>query len=468
MGQFGCRTWSKPQIWTRFNCTDLARFLSHRHTFLQHSGLLLCRSYLHLFQKSRSFSGSEQRSDGWISGIPDDFFILCSRFCESWANFSPNDGFEYRTQPGGLHRRRLPWEHGLQKILHFLIFFILLVPFYSAQRTGSLRHPNPAYEEWIESYEGEFNQLKYTDITYRGDRRANAGREKLAPYSNGIEPGELTGNFLFQLGSEQTQGLEQDIALPETAQGSLSSNGVRFRPRGFQLRLAKRLFQFRNFSSHLDFTMRKSRAFLDRADGTILRTPSGERIDSLNGMQDNYFHNLDWIIRKPLAQKSRYDAELFGGVRFSDMSIQVNTTGTLANASLGELNSAKRDYTFRNLGIGPFLGFRANTPITNKVSTGVSVKQILLPSKGEASLSRLNEQAGGNIAVNETLIQSQSTAFPITELSWDLNFHFDQFKKLYVGYSYSHWNLYEIQGFGSENFRNLTMHGPRAALRFLF
>ena len=466
MGEFGRRHWSKSKIWISHDLPIQLRDFSLWSLDLQFSWLLFSGCRLCHLAKSQCLRGCQPRHDGWVSWLINHFFILCCRFHESCTKFTPDDDPKCWAKLSRLNCRCIPREHDLQKIFPFLIFLTFFGSLHAAPENMNLKHPNPAYTEWLDSYQGEFNQLKYTDITYRGDRRANAGREKLAPYSNRPEPGELTGNYLFQLGSEQTQGLEQDIALTETAAGSLSSNGIRFRPTGYQLRLAKRLFEFKNLSSHLDFTMRKSRAFVDRSDGTILRAPSGERIDSINGMQDNYFYNLDWTLRKPLAQKSRYSAELLGGVRFSDIGVEVNTRGSIAN--LGGRNSMKRDYRFRNLGIGPFVGFRANTPITNRVSTGVSIKQILLPSKGEATLSRFNQQSGGAVTVNETSIEEQFTSFPITELSWDLNFHYDQYKKLYVGYAYSHWNLYEIQGFGSENFRNLTMHGPRAALRFLF
>ncbi len=355
----------------------------------------------------------------------------------------------------------------MQALALFLILGGMALCANPAEAGGS---SNPAYQEWMQSYEGQFERLKYTDIAYRGNRRANSGKERLAPFSDDREKNGITGNYFFQAGPEQTLGLNQKLAVLETAPGALSTQGARFKPGGFHVQLSKRLFQISGVQSHLNFSYRQSSAELESFSGGTLRTPTGERVDLLTGAQENFFFNLDWSLRKNLAQKQRYSAQLLGGIRFSDMAIKVNTTGNRTNPVPAEENlvSTAQDYHFRNLGIGPFVGFRAETPITNKVRTGITLKQVFLPSKGKSRFSRFNQNAAGATLVNETSEERRFTTFPITEVAWDLNFHFDRSKKLYLGYSYSHWNLYEIKGFGSDNFRDLTMHGPRGALQFLF
>jgi len=472
MGKHRSYIRSQPEIWAYQDSPSQLHALASAPggTGMQFNRFLSRWRTLGLFSRSGNLSDREQGNYDWIPGIAHHFLRIRSGFHGPGSKFSLPQRFQHRIQSGGFTGRGLPGEFRLPTLLFILTFLLIPANSLFAKEWEKRPHPNPVYQEWLNSYEGKFEPLKYTEISYRGNRRANGGRERLAPFSNQRERGELSGNYFLQAGPEQTLGLDQNLAVPELSPGSFSTQGIHFKPRGFQVRLSKRLFHHGKIRSHLDFSFRQSSATVAASGGSILRIPTGERVDSINGSQDNYFFNLDWTLRKPLAQKQRYHAEILGGVRFSDTAVKVNATGTRTNPSPTDQNlvSSIRDYHFRNLGIGPFLGFRANTPITNKVSTGLTIKQVLLPSKGNARFSRFNQDAGGATLVNESNSHKQFTSFPITELNWDLNFHFDQSKKLYLGYAYSHWNFYEIQGFGSDNFRDLTLHGPRAALQFLF
>ena len=61
---------------------------------------------------------------------------------------------------------------------------------------------------------------------------------------------------------------------------------------------------------------------------------------------------------------------------------------------------------------------QAQTPITRSVYS----KQILLPSRGTARLSRLNQNDNGQTIINETTNEERSSTFPITEIVADINF----------------------------------------------
>ena len=98
----------------------------------------------------------------------------------------------------------------------------------------------------------------------------------------------------------------------------------------------------------------------------------------------------------------------------------------------------------------------------------ISAKQFLLPSRGTTRLSRLNENENGEIIRNETTKDRKSTALPITEFNAEINFFWDHSTRINLGYAYSHWNFYEIQGFGRSNFQNLSFSGPRLSLNYHF
>ena len=91
-----------------------------------------------------------------------------------------------------------------------------------------------------------------------------------------------------------------------------------------------------------------------------------------------------------------------------------------------------------------------------------------LPSKGTARLSRLNQNDNGQIIINETTNEERSSTFPITEIAADINFFWDHSTRINLGYAYSHWNFYEIQGFGRSNFQDLSFSGPRLSLNYHF
>ena len=98
----------------------------------------------------------------------------------------------------------------------------------------------------------------------------------------------------------------------------------------------------------------------------------------------------------------------------------------------------------------------------------ISAKQILLASRGAARLSRLNQNDNGQTIINETTNEERSSTFPITEIAADINFFWDHSTRINLGYAYSHWNFYEIQGFGRSNFQDLSFSGPRLSLNYHF
>ena len=66
-------------------------------------------------------------------------------------------------------------------------------------------------------YDGQFNQLKYTEVAYRGNRRANSGREKLASANLGGKAQGFQGNFYYAVGYDTVQGLNQNNLLAQTS-----------------------------------------------------------------------------------------------------------------------------------------------------------------------------------------------------------------------------------------------------------
>jgi hypothetical protein len=348
---------------------------------------------------------------------------------------------------------------------HFLILFFVFHPL-QAQPSQ-----NPAYRDWLDTYRGEFEPLRYVDTTFKGNRRANNGSERLAPPRFGKQSQGLTGNYFFAAGAEQTQGLNQALAYQAGAQGPVTGLQAKFKSRGRHFQLNKRLFRLGKFDSGIAFSYRHSFSDLSLPKGTQgFKLATGENVSVLNGKQNNYFFSLDWTFKKSILQKERLTAELLTGIRFSDMALRVRSSSLQNKPNPAEDNLATTtlDYHFRNLGVGPIIGLRTETPLSRTVRTGLSLTQILLPSKGNARKSRQNINASGNTILQESNEERKFTSFPITEIAWDINFFFDHSTRIHLGYFYTHWNLYEIQGFSNENFQDISSHGPRASFQFLF
>lgn len=332
---------------------------------------------------------------------------------------------------------------------------------------------NSQYSEWLKSYDGEFNQLKYTEVAYRGNRQANAGREQLAPADLGGNAHGLLGNFYAAAGLINVQGLNQNNLLIQTNSGGFLDSDARFKARGQSLELSKRFHRIDDFDVHLGISYLRSSADINQSINAIaplLLMPSGEQINAFTGTQKNDFFNLDLTLSRHISSNSRYSIEGVGGIRLSDLAIKVRQDGSNSNPTAQNQNLVRtlRDYHFRNTGAGLFLGFSAHTPITRSVHFGLSAKQIFLPSRGTVRLSRLNVNSNAQNFVNETNSSTKSSSIPITELSAELNFFWDHATRLNLGYAYSHWNFYEIQGFARSNFQDVSFSGPRFSLNYHF
>lgn len=355
-------------------------------------------------------------------------------------------------------------------LTRFWIFFVLLSILRTAW-TGTGR--NTQYDEWLRTYDGEFNQLKYTEVAFRGNRKANAGKEKLANADLGGEAHGFLGNFYSSVGYDKVKGLNQNNLLFQSAPGNLTDSDGRFRATGFSVEISKRFFRVNDYDIHLGINYRNSEADLTQSmpgANSLLQMPGGELINSFSGNQKNDFFNLDMTIKRHILATSRYSITGLGGLRLSDLAIKVNQEGINFNPNNANLAliQATRDYHFRNTGLGVFLGFSAQTPITRGVHFAVSAKQTILPSRGNARLSRLNVNSGGQNLISETINDRKSGTIPITELSAELNFFWDHATRLNLGYAYSHWNFYEIQGFARDNFQDVSFSGPRFSLNYHF
>ena len=83
----------------------------------------------------------------------------------------------------------------MRSFLKFWVFFFLL-SFVRTIWTESFR--NQQYADWLESYDGQFNQLKYTEVAYRGNREQIQMKKRLAS-ANGGGAG-FQGNFYYAVG----------------------------------------------------------------------------------------------------------------------------------------------------------------------------------------------------------------------------------------------------------------------------
>ena len=97
---------------------------------------------------------------------------------------------------------------------------LLLLSFVRTIWTDNFR--NPQYRDWLETYDGKFNQLKYTEVAYRGNRKANSGKEKLASADLGGMAHGFLGNFHYAVGLDRVHGLDKSDLLAQTALEILS------------------------------------------------------------------------------------------------------------------------------------------------------------------------------------------------------------------------------------------------------
>ena len=365
--------------------------------------------------------------------------------------------------------KRIISKQEILSLTRFWIFFFLLSVLRTTW-TGTGR--NTQYNEWLKTYDGEFNQLKYTEVAFRGNRKANSGKEKLASADLGGEAHGFLGNFYSSVGFDKVQGLNQNNLLLQSAPGNLTDGDARFRASGLSLEFSKRFFRINDYDIHLGISYRNSEDHITRSisgNNSLLQMPGGELIHSYSGNQENDFFNIDMTVKRQMFANSRYSIIGLGGIRFSDLNIKVNQEGT--NPNPNNLNlavvKATRDYHFSNEGVGIFLGFKAQTPITRGVHFAIGAKQTILPSRGSAQLSRMEVNSGGQ-NLSETTNDRKSSTIPITELSAELNFFWDHATRLNLGYAYSHWNFYEIQGFARDNFQDVTLSGPRFSLNYHF
>ena len=102
--------------------------------------------------------------------------------------------------------------------------------------------------------------------------------------------------------------------------------------------------------------------------------------------------------------------------------------------------------------------------LKNSIRTGSGVTVITVFTSPKPTY----ENENGEIIRNETTKDRKSTALPITEFNAEINFFWDHSTRINLGYAYSHWNFYEIQGFGRSNFQNLSFSGPRLSLNYHF
>ncbi|MEE2923978.1 MAG: hypothetical protein VX619_04275 [bacterium] len=358
----------------------------------------------------------------------------------------------------------------IRSFLKFWVFFFLL-SFVRTIWTDNFR--NPQYRDWLETYDGKFNQLKYTEVAYRGNRKANSGKEKLASADLGGMAHGFLGNFHYAVGLDRVHGLDQSNLLAQTAPGNFIDVDARFNTRGESFTFSKRFFRLENYNIHMGLSYRTSDANISATaigNPPRLTMPDGEQVNTFVGTQNNNMYNLDLTFSRLWTANSRYSITALGGIRLSDFGVKVRYDGNTLSPVINNNNlaTAIRDYHFRNIGIGPFIGFQAQTPITRSVYFAISAKQILLPSRGTARLSRLNQNDNGQTIINETTNEERSSTFPITEIVADINFFWDHSTRINLGYAYSHWNFYEIQGFGRSNFQDLSFSGPRLSLNYHF
>ena len=108
-----------------------------------------------------------------------------------------------------------------------------------------------------------------------------------------------------------------------------------------------------------------------------LTMPGGEQVNTFVGTQNNNMYNLDLTFSRLWTANSRYSITALGGIRLSDLGVKVRYDGNTLNPVIANNNlaTAIRDYHFRNIGIGPFVGFQAQTPITRSVYFAISANK---------------------------------------------------------------------------------------------
>ncbi|PCJ16848.1 MAG: hypothetical protein COB02_15210 [Candidatus Cloacimonadota bacterium] len=360
---------------------------------------------------------------------------------------------------------------------NLLLIFLLLSTLSFANKLRKERHRDSQYNDYMDSYEGEFNPLKYTLVSYRGNKQANNGKEKLSDGDLSGRNGGILGNFLIEVSPEQVKGLNQALAiatgtgLSNTALQSSSDLNSHYKPSGIRLKLSKRFLSHGRYKQSLSLEMHKSDSkVIAPKSGTGLEMSNGNKVTSLTGTMDNIFWNLDWTMTKSIRQHSRYSFSFIGGLRIIDFAIKSNVVGiqNIPSNVANNLQRAESNYHLRNIGLGPFLGFIADTPISNKVRVSLKGLQYQIASKGEAKLRQIDQSASGKDIVNTQTREVKNTGFPMSEFSFDMNFFFDHSTRLNLGYSYTHINLYNITSFSNIRFQDITMHGPKASLNFHF
>ncbi|MCJ8346261.1 hypothetical protein MJH12_12020 [bacterium] len=363
----------------------------------------------------------------------------------------------------------------MQKTLLFLLIFSNSL--FAQQRRFATRHEKSQYKEYMDSYQGEFDPLKYTLVAYRGNRKANKGKQKLSDGDLSGRNGGVLGNFAIEISPEQIKGLEQSLAIAtgtgisNNALQSSSDLNAHYKASGIRLKLSKRFISHGRYKQKLSLELHQSDSkLLTPQVGTGLQMSNGNQVTSMSGEMKNIFWNLDWTMTKSVRQHSRYTFSLIGGLRVIDFAIKSNVIGTqrVPSTTPNNLQKAESNYHLRNIGLGPFLGFIADTPISNKVRISLKGIQYQIASKGEAKVRQYDQNSSGKVLVNTYTKEVKSTGFPMSEFSLDMNFFFDHSTRLNLGYSYTHINLYEILGFSNIKFQDLTMHGPKAALNFHF
>jgi hypothetical protein len=331
-----------------------------------------------------------------------------------------------------------------------------------------------AYNEWLEEYDGEFDPLKYTYVAFKGNRVANRDSKKLAPFNLGGRSSRgLFGNYSLEYGKDNVQGLEQAVAFHITApSGAFSADKAYFKSSGTHFTIGKRLSTRPNgVSMRVNLTLRDSTSNIRLpSQSGFMRLPTGEEVNQLSGSMDLASRNLDFEWSKGVKYTNRYSIKTSGGLRISDTAMNVDVLGStdIPRASNLFLRNTVDHYYFRNIGIGPYVGFEAETPLSRSVHVNLFAKYIYLPSKGEASRRRQSLSSTNRLIVDQSTADKKSTGFPVTEAGLSLTMFPEKTMRFNVGYYYSHWNFYAIQGFGNENFRDITYQGPKMSLNFLF
>jgi hypothetical protein len=371
-------------------------------------------------------------------------------------------GYEKLNPGGGFYAEFL--HHNTDSSRSFIFGFLLPLGVPKEHSSGSL------YSQWLDTWDGEFDQLQYTSLTYQSDRQANRGSDKLAPYSLGGHYSRgMLGNWYLEYGTDSVHGFDQPVAFQKgTVAGTITGQNAFYKPSGTRFVLGKRISHHKRNEFSVRVHHRSASASLSTPDGPF-ELISGEGVDSLDGIFEGNMWVLDLTVKRPVHQDSRYTFDLLWGLRMSDMGINVDTYGVINNpvAVDGFVERTISHYHFRNIAVGPFVGFSFDTPITDFVRLNMHARQGVLPSKSEATLGRRNLSQFRTV-LNEELQDRNSAAFPLSEFGLGLNYFHDRSMRIHAGYTYSHWNMPHIMGFGNRNFRNVSWQGPKVSVDFLF